>query len=75
LPTAHPGGDARDQASKPVLPSFRAFVAANPRPACNRFNRRTPLPSRDYWRLGAIFGALFIAVMLIVAVPWLALMR
>jgi L-tartrate/succinate antiporter len=31
------------------------------------------LPSRDYWRLGAIFGALFIAVMLIIAVPWLAL--
>ena len=33
------------------------------------------LPSRDYWRLGAIFGVLFIAVMLIVAVPWLALVQ
>jgi L-tartrate/succinate antiporter len=31
------------------------------------------LPSKDYWRLGAVFGVLFIAVMLAVAVPWLAL--
>lgn len=31
------------------------------------------LPSKDYWRLGAIFGVLFIAVMLIIAVPWFAL--
>jgi len=31
------------------------------------------LPSKDYWRLGAIFGMLFIAVMLIIAVPWLAM--
>jgi L-tartrate/succinate antiporter len=33
------------------------------------------LPPRDYWRLGAIFGVLFIAVMLIIAVPWLALIQ
>ena len=33
------------------------------------------LPSKDYWRLGAIFGVLFIAVMLIGEVPWLALIR
>ena len=33
------------------------------------------LPAKDYWRLGAIFGALFIAVMLITAVPWLAMIR
>jgi len=33
------------------------------------------LPSKDYWRLGAIFGVLFIAVLLIVAVPWLALIQ
>ena len=33
------------------------------------------LPSKDYWRLGAIFGVLFIAVMLIIAVPWLAIIR
>jgi L-tartrate/succinate antiporter len=32
-------------------------------------------PAKDYWRLGAIFGAFFIAVMLIVAVPWLALIQ
>jgi L-tartrate/succinate antiporter len=33
------------------------------------------LPSKDYWRLGAIFGVLFIAVLLIIAVPWLALIQ
>jgi L-tartrate/succinate antiporter len=33
------------------------------------------LPAKDYWRLGAIFGVLFIAVMLIVAVPWMALIQ
>jgi L-tartrate/succinate antiporter len=33
------------------------------------------LPSKDYWRLGAIFGVLFIVVMLIVGVPWLALIQ
>ena len=32
-------------------------------------------PAKDYWRLGAIFGAFFIAVMLIIAVPWLALIQ
>lgn len=33
------------------------------------------LPARDYWRLGAIFGLLFIAVLLGVGLPWLALVR
>jgi L-tartrate/succinate antiporter len=33
------------------------------------------LPAKDYWRLGTIFGVLFIAVMLIIAVPWLALIQ
>jgi L-tartrate/succinate antiporter len=28
------------------------------------------LPARDYWRLGAIFGAVFLAVLLAVGVPW-----
>ncbi|MFO1323680.1 MAG: anion permease [Burkholderiales bacterium] len=32
------------------------------------------LPSKDYWRLGAIFGVLFIAVLIAVSVPWLAAM-
>jgi L-tartrate/succinate antiporter len=32
------------------------------------------LPSKDYWRLGAIFGVLFITVMIVVSVPWLAMM-
>ena len=31
------------------------------------------LPSRDYWRLGAIFGVLFIAVFLVLTLPWLAI--
>lgn len=31
------------------------------------------LPAKDYWRLGAIFGVLFIAALLLIAVPWLAL--
>ena len=28
------------------------------------------LPARDYWRLGAIFGALFVIAFLAIAVPW-----
>jgi L-tartrate/succinate antiporter len=28
------------------------------------------LPSKDYWRLGAIFGVIFLAVFLLVSVPW-----
>jgi L-tartrate/succinate antiporter len=28
------------------------------------------LPSKDYWRLGAIFGAIFLAVFLVIGVPW-----
>ncbi|HXX83650.1 MAG TPA: anion permease [Casimicrobiaceae bacterium] len=31
------------------------------------------LPAKDYWRLGAVFGVLFIAALLVIAVPWLAL--
>ena len=31
------------------------------------------LPGGDYWRLGAIFGALFLAVMLVVGIPWILL--
>ena len=33
------------------------------------------LPSKDYWRLGAIFGVLFLAVLLTVGVPWLEVIR
>jgi L-tartrate/succinate antiporter len=33
------------------------------------------LPSKDYWRLGAIFGVLYIAVLLVVGLPWLAMFR
>lgn len=31
------------------------------------------LPAKDYWRLGAVFGVLFIAALIVIAVPWLAL--
>jgi di/tricarboxylate transporter len=33
------------------------------------------LPSNDDWKLGAIFGLLFIGVMPVIALPWLALVR
>lgn len=33
------------------------------------------LPARDYWRLGAIFGIVFLAVYLAVGLPWMALLR
>ena len=33
------------------------------------------LPSKDYWRLGAIFGVLYIIVLLVVGLPWLAMIR
>jgi L-tartrate/succinate antiporter len=33
------------------------------------------IPSRDYWRLGLIFGAIFIAALVVIGVPWLALIR
>ncbi len=29
------------------------------------------IPSKDYWRLGAIFGVLFIAALLLIGVPWM----
>ena len=31
------------------------------------------LPSKDFWRLGAIFGVLFIVAMLVLTLPWLAI--
>jgi len=33
------------------------------------------LPSKDYWRLGAIFGVLFIAALIVISVPWFALIQ
>jgi L-tartrate/succinate antiporter len=33
------------------------------------------LPAKDYWRLGAVFGVLFIAALIVITVPWLALIR
>jgi L-tartrate/succinate antiporter len=32
------------------------------------------LPSADYWRLGAIFGVIFIAALLLIGVPWILLL-
>jgi L-tartrate/succinate antiporter len=29
------------------------------------------LPSKDFWRLGAIFGIIFLAVFLLIGVPWM----
>jgi L-tartrate/succinate antiporter len=31
------------------------------------------LPAKDYWRLGAIFGLLFIAAFLLIGLPWMKL--
>ena len=31
------------------------------------------IPTRDYWRLGAIFGVIFFAALLVIGVPWLAM--
>ncbi|WP_236025309.1 DASS family sodium-coupled anion symporter [Arenibaculum pallidiluteum] len=33
------------------------------------------LPSADYWRLGAIFGAIYLVVFLAVGVPWVLLIQ
>jgi L-tartrate/succinate antiporter len=30
------------------------------------------IPAREFWRLGAIFGLIYIAVLLAVVTPWLA---
>ena len=29
------------------------------------------LPSADYWRLGAIFGVIYLATLLAIGTPWL----
>jgi L-tartrate/succinate antiporter len=31
------------------------------------------IPTRDFWRLGAIFGVIYIAALLVIGVPWLAM--
>jgi L-tartrate/succinate antiporter len=33
------------------------------------------LPAKDFWRLGAVFGVIFIALFLLVTLPWLAVLR
>jgi len=32
------------------------------------------LPAKDYWRLGAVFGVLFVVALIVIGVPWLALL-
>jgi len=31
------------------------------------------IPTKDYWRLGAIFGVIFFVALLVIGVPWLAM--
>jgi L-tartrate/succinate antiporter len=31
------------------------------------------LPSADWWRLGAIFGAIYLAAFVLIGVPWVLL--
>jgi len=31
------------------------------------------IPAKDYWRLGAIFGVVFFAALLLLGVPWMAM--
>jgi len=31
------------------------------------------LPAKDYWKLGGVFGVLFIVLFLVVTVPWMAI--
>jgi L-tartrate/succinate antiporter len=31
------------------------------------------IPAKDYWRLGAIFGVIFFAALLLIGVPWMAM--
>jgi L-tartrate/succinate antiporter len=33
------------------------------------------VPARDFWRLGAIFGVIFIAALIVIGVPWTAAMK
>ncbi len=33
------------------------------------------IASRDYWRLGLVFGVIFIAALIVITVPWFALIR
>ncbi len=33
------------------------------------------VPRRDFWRLGGIFGAIFLAALLVLGVPWLLILR
>jgi L-tartrate/succinate antiporter len=32
------------------------------------------LPTKDYWRLGTIFGAIFLAALLLIGYPWMTMM-
>ena len=38
------------------------------------YANRGYIPAKDYWRLGAIFGAIFLVVFLAIGVPWASLL-
>ena len=33
------------------------------------------IPSKDYWRLGTIFGVIFFVTLLVIGLPWIAMIR
>jgi L-tartrate/succinate antiporter len=70
--SASPGMDVRELAL--VLAGTQGIMgiltpyASGPSPA---YYGSGYLPSKDYWRLGALFGAIFLLFYLIIAVPWI----
>jgi L-tartrate/succinate antiporter len=44
--------------------------ATGPSPVCYGSGY---IPAKDYWRLGAIFGVIFFAALLLLGVPWMAM--
>lgn len=49
----------------------RAGLATGPSPV---YYGSGYLPSADYWRMGAIFGVIYIAAYLLIGVPWFAML-
>ena len=74
--SAAPGVDIRELAL--VLGGTQGIMgiltpyASGPSPA---YYGSGYLPSKDYWRLGALFGAIFLFLYLIITVPWIVTRR
>jgi hypothetical protein len=53
-------------------------LAASDRPRtierATRQPSRKSFPSKDYWRLAAIFGVIFFVALLVIGLPWLAIL-